>query len=87
MTAAHYARRSGALTRRCPDRTVVLVGGQVHDLLGPSAVIWELLAQPSSMPELLTALRARYASVPASSVDEAVQRMETAGLIEACPSQ
>lgn len=80
MTADRYARDAHALTRRCPDRTIVHAEDQLHELIGPSVHIWDLLVQPMTVDELLASLAERYDSVPADSVTQTLRDMDDRGM-------
>ena len=55
-----------------------------HSLNQTAGAIWELLAEPRTAPELVTALCDRYDVTPEqcrASVDRTVQKFQEAGLI------
>ncbi|MGH9281749.1 MAG: PqqD family peptide modification chaperone, partial [Acidimicrobiales bacterium] len=53
MTAPTYTRSDGALWHRTSRRAVVLSpGGDVLDLVGTAALVWDALAEPVTAEEL-----------------------------------
>ncbi len=77
MTEAQVGRSPLVLWRRATDRTLVLSGGQVHQLLGLSAFVWDLLAEPKSPRELSFELAkvGLPAAFPLAEVESLVQTL------------
>jgi hypothetical protein len=56
-----WHRSDGAVWRRTMDGIVVLPGsGEPIALLGPAAGLWELLAEPLTVEEVVTTLAEHY---------------------------
>lgn len=66
MTAG-WVRRDDVLWRVAGDQLVLLPPGDQDAVTvsGPGVAIWELLAEPSELDDLVAALTARYAEQPA----------------------
>ncbi len=87
--AARWRRSESTLWRRTLDGVVVLPEGALSPLVlrGPAARIWELLAQPLNVAELLDAIAAVYAvdgDTVADEVGWAVGQLADAGAL--CPT-
>lgn len=81
MTPDRYVRSPCALARRCPDRIVVHADDRLHELVGPSVDIWDLLVRPTSLDELLASLEERYEVVPVDEVTQTLRKMSDSGLV------
>jgi Coenzyme PQQ synthesis protein D (PqqD) len=82
------ARSSTTLWRRCLDGVLVLPEGAAQPLLltPPGDAIWELVAMPCELGDLLTELRRRFdgpAEEIASDTDDFIRDAIAAGAIEA----
>ena len=73
-------RRPDALWRRLTDGVLVLApdgDGEPLAVLGPAAVVWDLIAEPTPVEEVTSAL------VGAFGVDESVVARDVSAVIEA----
>lgn len=81
-------RRTPGIPHRWVDGTVVLAGldGQLHDLQGGAALVWQVLEVPATVAELHAALSEVLppgGAPPETAVAEAVALLADEGFVEA----
>jgi hypothetical protein len=84
--ATRLVRSPDVLWRDLTDEVLLLGDGLTTPLavVGPSADLWALLAEPRSVDELVAHLAARYQEEPATvraSVEATLESLEASGLI------
>lgn len=89
-TTVVWRRRDDVLWRRSIDAVVLLPVGTSEpvSLPGTGAMVWDLLAEPATLDELVTALAEVYegdAATIARDVVDLLVRLESLAAIEAAP--
>lgn len=90
MAPPHFARSASALWHRTSRTTLVspAAGSQVLELTGITALVWEVLGDPVSIPDLAADLAhvfGREASAIEPEVDALLAGLVAAGAVQQTP--
>jgi hypothetical protein len=85
MANPHYSRAEGCVVEELPDGLLVARadGGQWLILRGTSVAVWEALAVPRTLDDLVAYLRSRYegsAQRMADDITAALKEFDAAGV-------